>query len=424
MAITFNLKRPKSLVPTSIYARYIYSGREVKYYLKESINPKYWDFKNQRVRKTREFPQYVEINAFINKLTTELESIFRNLRNDLHGRLPLVDELKKAIDDRLGTARSMSNIDKTSTLTGYFDHFIYLSESGMRGILVKPATLQVYRKTLDHLRAFEKKTNHQLTFDEIDQEFYASFLGYLRAEHKLSANTIGKQVKTLKTVLRHALEAKKHNNRDFESQAFKTLKEDAESIYLTVDELDKIESLDLSQRPTLDKVRDAFLIGCYTGLRYSDYSELKIENINDGFIEKEQAKTGQKVIIPVHDVVNRILLKYQGSPPPMISNQRSNKYLKQLCQMIPALIQEIEIRQQINGSATLVKIPKYQLISTHTARRSFATNQYKAGVPSITIMAITGHKTEKVFLNYIKITRNEHAILLQNIWNNSTSLNP
>jgi integrase len=92
--------------------------------------------------------------------------------------------------------------------------------------------------------------------------------------------------------------------------------------------------------------------------------------------------------------------------------------------MIPALIQEIEIRQQINGSATLVKIPKYQLISTHTARRSFATNQYKAGVPSITIMAITGHKTEKVFLNYIKITRNEHARLLQNIWNNSTSLNP
>jgi site-specific recombinase XerD len=78
-----------------------------------------------------------------------------------------------------------------------------------------------------------------LTFDEIDQEFYASFLGYLRAEHKLSANTIGKQVKTLKTVLRHALEAKKHNNRDFESQAFKTLKEDAESIYLTVDELIK-----------------------------------------------------------------------------------------------------------------------------------------------------------------------------------------
>ncbi len=178
----------------------------------------------------------------------------------------------------------------------------------------------------------------------------------------------------------------------------------------------KIESLDLSQNLTLDKVRDAFLVGCYTGLRYSDYSDLKMDNIRNGYIERVQIKTGQKVVIPVHSVVKTILNKYHGSPPPMISNQRSNKYIKELCKMIPELNQEISIKQQINGIAKTIAVPKYSLISTHTARRSFATNQYKAGVPSITIMAITGHKTEKVFLNYIKIKPDEHAQILKSIW--------
>lgn len=416
MAITFNLKRPKSKIPTSIYARYIYSGHEVKYYLKESINPRFWDFIKQRARKTREFPQYLELNALINNLKTRLETIFRNLRIDLDGRLPTPTELKKAFHDQLDASRIISEKDSTLTLSGYFDHFIYLSENGMRGVVVKPATLQIYRKTLDHIRNFELKSGHQLGFDEIDKDFYDSFLGYLRNDKHLSDNTIGKQVKTIKTVMRHALEAKKHTNRDFEIKSFKTLKEDSESIYLTEDELEKIEKVDLSQNLTLDKVRDAFLIGCFTGLRYSDYSDLKIENIKDGFISKEQTKTGNPVTIPVHEVVNRILAKHQGSPPPIISNQRSNKYLKEICKLIPDLNHVIEIKQQINGIATLSKVPKFQLVSTHTARRSFATNQYKAGIPSITIMAITGHKTEKVFLNYIKIKPDEHANIMKKIW--------
>ncbi|MBP6794583.1 MAG: site-specific integrase [Saprospiraceae bacterium] len=285
MAVTFNLKRPKNNIPTSIYARFIYSKNDVKYYIRESINPKFWDFKTQRAKKTRENPQYLELNALINKLESELETIFRNLRNDLAGRFPTPSELKKAINERLGTSQSQAKADPTNTWSGYFEHFINLSANGMRGALVKPSTLQVYRKTLDHLNNFEKYNKLKLSFDNIDQEFYASFVGYLRNEKNLSNNTIGKQIKTIKTVLRHALEAKKHNNRDFESKSFKTLNEEAESIYLTEDELMKIESLDLSQNLTLDKVRDAFLVGCYTGLRYSDYSDFKMDNIRNGYIE-------------------------------------------------------------------------------------------------------------------------------------------
>ena len=65
---------------------------------------------------------------------------------------------------------------------------------------------------------------------------------------------------------------------------------------------------------------------------------------------------------------------------------------------------------------------KWELLSSHTGRRSFATNEYLAGTPSITIKAITGHKTEEAFLRYIKLTPNEHAILLKQHWDKRNKL--
>lgn len=416
MAITFNLKRPNGSKPSSIYARYIFSGYEVKYYLRESIPPQYWDSKNHRVKRSREFPQYPEFNALLNNLKTQMESIYRNLRNELNGRIPTPTELKKAFDLKLGSGSKVNQKDPSNTFCGYLAHFIELSKNGKRNETISDKTIFVYRRCLAHLKHFEKTTNETLTFEEIDQDFYSSFIGYLRNDIHLSANTIGKQIKVIKTVMRHAYEAKKHSNTDFQARGFKILREDGDSIYLDETELSLIEQLDLSKNPTLDRVRDAFIIGCRTGLRYSDYSVLNVRNIKNGFMEIEQKKTGKPVIIPVHTSVERILLKYGWAPPPVISNQRSNTYLKQLCKLIPELNIEREIKQQVNGTPTIVRSPKYKLITTHTARRSFATNEYLAGTPSITIMAITGHKSEKVFLNYIKIKPDEHAKIMKDLW--------
>ncbi len=416
MAITFNLKRLNGPNPSSIYARYLYSGHEVKYYLNESIPPKFWDSKNHRVKKSRQFPQYVEINALLNNLMAQMETIFRNLRNELNGRIPTPSELKKALDQKLGSGPKTNLKDPCNTLCGYLEHFIKLSKNGMRYETISDKTVFVYNRCLAHLKQFEKKINRTLTFDEIDQDFYSLFIGYLRNDMHLSANTIGKQIKVIKTVMRHAFESKKHTSTDFQARGFRVLKEDGDAIHLNEVELKLIEDLDLRLCPTLDRVRDAFIIGCRTGLRYSDYSEFKTHNIKNGFIEIDQKKTGDKVIIPIHNSVKRILAKYAWAPPPVISNQRSNTYLKQLCKMIPELNEEVEIKQQVDGTPTIINSPKYKLITTHTARRSFATNEFKAGTPSITIMAITGHKTEKVFLNYIKIKPDEHAKIMKDLW--------
>jgi integrase len=160
-----------------------------------------------------------------------------------------------------------------------------------------------------------------------------------------------------------------------------------------------------------------FLIGCYTGLRYSDFSIIKPEQIKDGYIElKEQTKTGNPVIIPVHATVNRILEKYNGQLPKSISNQKTNSYLKEIGRLMPSLQMNFSRAITKGGVKVMTNYQKWELLSTHTARRSFATNEYLNGTPTITIMAITGHRTEKAFLRYIKLTPKEHAKLLQAQW--------
>lgn len=207
-----------------------------------------------------------------------------------------------------------------------------------------------------------------------------------------------------------------NTNLSFKSKRFVTVREKSDSIYLKENEIKEIESLDLTNDTKLEKVRDLFLIGCYTGLRYSDYSILKPEQMKDGFIETTQIKTGEPVVIPIHPTVKRIIEKYNGILPASISNQNTNVYLKELGKKVNCLKNTFSKTITKGGLTITENFEKWELLCTHTARRSFASNEYLAGTPTLTIMAITGHKTEKAFLRYIKLTPNEHAKLLKLQW--------
>lgn len=102
--------------------------------------------------------------------------------------------------------------------------------------------------------------------------------------------------------------------------------------------------------------------------------------------------------------------------PAPISNQKTNDYLKEIGKMVPTLQAELVKSFTKEGSKQQTKYQKWEMLTSHTARRSFATNKYLAGTPTLTIMAITGHKTEKAFLRYIKLTSSEHAKLLKEHW--------
>ena len=154
----------------------------------------------------------------------------------------------------------------------------------------------------------------------------------------------------------------------------------------------------------MDRVRDMFVIGCYTGLRFSDLTRIQPQHVENGMITIEQSKTGNEVIIPMVKEVLPILEKYKSALP-KISNQKYNEYLNEVCKKCEVLGKEITTTGIKGGKKIITIQPKYESVSSHTARRSFATNEFKAGDLEISeIMAITGHKTEKSFYKYIRET--------------------
>src|SRR5439155_12267898 len=160
--------------------------------------------------------------------------------------------------------------------------------------------LKTYITTYKHLTDFQATVKKKLDFSTIDLDFYNSYTEYLTKKVKLSTNTIGKHIQVVKLILNEATERGINTNLSYKSKRFLTVREKSESIYLTESEIKELESLNLSAKDKLERVRDLFLIGCYSGLRYSDYSILKPQHIKDGFIETTQIKTGEPVVIPIH----------------------------------------------------------------------------------------------------------------------------
>lgn len=197
---------------------------------------------------------------------------------------------------------------------------------------------------------------------------------------------------------------------------FNTSREDTDNIYLNESEIQLLMDLTDFKNKGEEVVRDLFVLGCYTGLRFSNYSKLNLDYLNDGLLSTFQIKTKKKVTIPIHQNVKEIINKYNGVLPICPTNQEFNRTLKDLGQRIPEL--NVPFSKQITRGRkiTVEETMKWEKLMTHTARRSFCTNMYLMGVPVLTIMAISGHKTEKSFRAYIKATGEEHAQIMQKFW--------
>jgi len=240
----------------------------------------------------------------------------------------------------------------------------------------------------------------QLTFDHITYDWCENYIEWM-AKRGLNDNTRGTQIKHLKAVMNEAFEKGLHHNEAF--RKFRKESSEVDNVALSPDEVRALEELDLVG--TKSMARDLFLIGCYTALRYSDYCRLSVFDGEDGFIKMTQQKTKGRVVIPCSPKLRKILLRWNGSPK--LSQQKLNGHIKQICK-------EAGITQRINiykgGKMQIVE--KWELVTSHTARRTAATNMYRAGIPAISIMKITGHSTEANFLKYIKLSKEENAMLL------------
>ncbi len=412
----------KKNVLVNIYVR-LRSGRNIDYTAKADIliKPENWSNHTQQAR------QKADLFKFKTGGSIDEKKGRQNFNTD-------VTELRKTIETKLMEARQADisaswlkkvidehwNPDKyKTTLYSYITTFIEKAKTKPNQQTGRPVGYRMqreYQVTFDYLKEFGKSLKRESDFKDIDHEFYDGFIQYLQDE-ELAVNTIGKKIQTLKTFLNAATEEGVNNFEYYKSKKFKKLSEEADTIYLNEQELEQIYKHDFSDTPHLDRVRDMFLLGCWTGCRFSDFTQITPENISDNLIHVRQEKTEQKVLIPLHPVVAAILEKYEGKLPAPISNQKFNGYIKDVAEL--AKINDKVHKSITKGGVRKSKqFEKHQLVSTHTARRSFATNLYKSGFPSISIMAITGHKTEESFLKYIKVTPDEHAKKLQEHWGN------
>ena len=132
----------------------------------------------------------------------------------------------------------------------------------------------------------------------------------------------------------------------------------------------------------------------------------------DDRIRIRASKTGKPVVIPLHPIVSAVLAKYGGQMPPAISNQRLNDYVKEAAEMVPSLQVSVVAGITKGGVRREVKYAKWELVSSHTARRSFASNLYRRGIPARTIMSVTGHRTDKAFMRYIRLDGEQHADMI------------
>lgn len=418
MDIALYLKRPTSSTPTSIWCRISYNAYRLKYYTDEKIHPKYWNSKAKphRARESAKFPEYPEFNRRLDTIEATIKNTIREYINTHDNKPPLPAELKKMLD----IAFFVGGVEQKVTFMSFLDTFIKNSENGTRltvkGKPITPGTIKTYYTTKVVLENYQQHTKKVVDFDNIDMVFYTDFTKYLTLTIKQSTNYIGKHIKVIKTVLSDATEQKINTNLSYKSKGFTTISEETDTIYLPSHELAELAGIDLTENSSLDRVRDLFLIGCYTGLRYSDLSTLRPEHINEGMITIKPKKTGDTVVIPVHATVSALMTKYGGELPKALSNQKTNAALKDLGKLADALKKKISISFTKGGELVTEILPKWEFLTTHTARRSFATNQYLAGVPPITIMAITGHKTEKAFMKYIKVSSSDHAKIMQGVW--------
>ncbi|WP_170150604.1 phage integrase SAM-like domain-containing protein [Marinifilum flexuosum] len=376
------------------------------------INPKNWSPKTKQPIQRDESLKRLKSN--LDKFKIRLTDIINNaLETNVHITGHWIQE---QIDLIHGKVQPKA----LDVLVNYFDEYIRklpLKATTIGSDNKSSAAITKYKTIKQKIIDFQDHTGKTFLVKDVGVDFRDKFVSYLKDIDKLGLNTIGRYIRFLKTVCRDA----KINGIEthFQLDAVKGFTKKAEKIILTFDEIESIQGVDL-QREALINARDWLIIGCYIGQRVSDLLTLTNENLvsRNGlhFIELIQKKTGKIVEIPIHPVVEEILEKKEGNFPYKISAQRFNEYIKDVGR-IAGLTSQIkggkfdkETKRKNNGV-----YQKWELITSHVCRRSFATNFY-GDYPTPLLMQVTGHSTEKQFLEYIGKPELNHAQQLAEFW--------
>ncbi len=365
-----------------------------------------------------------DINARLSAIRKEITDI--ETRYQLNKEVYTTEMVIRALkDNRSPVTKSEA---PTNELFNFIDTYIEDHKATREA-----GSLSVYKSLKTHLQHFQKDKRIRITFDIIDYKFFQDFQNYLitprqvlvpsknpnkEAKWKtvsLNNTTVAKQLSTIKTFLNYARMQGFTVNDHYKD--FKIKKENLEVIALTNEEFEILYQMDLSGNKKLDQIRDVFCFACVTGLRFSDIQQLKREHIKKDEIRLIVKKTKEMLSIPLTPYSKSIIDKYAGMhrPLPVISNQKTNDYIKELCK-------EAEINDPIEivrfrGTKRETNVyPKHELISVHTGRKTFCTLCLEKGMSAEEVMQISGHRDYKSFKRYVKITEQRTKVVMSKAW--------
>jgi integrase len=383
-----------------IFLSFSYDGSRLMYPTGEKIDLKYWNSKTQRVKS--QVSGALEINNYLDKIKEKVLKIYRE------ARIQDVSVTNAYLKHQL---KPSSSIKKN--VAEYFDQFILENQNRFT-----IETTKKLKSNLNHLKRFSASRHFKLEFDALDEKFFRMYLDYFYSLNHTN-NTISKTIKNLKWFLNWCYENGYNKNLTFKK--FKVQEYKGVIISLSMEELRRIMELKgLSKR--LDQVRDVFVFGCHTGLRYSDLIQLKKEHVIGDYIKLRTIKTDSDVTIPIVNASRKIIDKYSSYPMsnllPKISNQKMNQYLKEIGELAE-IDEEIVIYTYRAKERIETKFKKFEKLTCHVSRRSFISIAFRNGMPTELIKSVSTHSSDEVFSLYNNISDDHKAHSMNIIFNNT-----
>jgi integrase len=364
-----------------------------------TINPSDWSTSTKLPK------QNIATNKKLHNDLKDLESYIYASLNDANSKSELVDKnwLNNVINE------CFKRVEKTDNNL-LINHTRYIIENastrvvkGRNDIGLSKNTIKVYQTFLNIISEYQKSIKKSIHFTEINKNFVDKFTNWLINVKKYSINNAGKQIDMLKNICSDAYKQEIEVNPYFKNiEGFNERNEDRYIVTLSFEDLEKIYNTEI-ENPSLNNARKWILIGCELGQRGGDLLDITFDNVRyiDGLMVIDIVQTKTKKGIPVPVLNKNVVKLIENEFPYKISTQKLNDYIKEVCKIVG--ISEIIEGKKIDSKSNrkvLGKYPKYELITTHSFRRSYATNYYKL-IPTAVLIGTTGHSKESIFLQYI-----------------------
>ena len=412
MNFTYKLKEPKSEKETLIYFRsyFLNENKNFIYSTGEKINPSEWDFENRQPNdlngRTKRAENHRSIKKQLDRYSsffTEIVNRYKNINEDL-----TLDILRQRFNEEFKKIQSKDDFFRI------YDEFIEEKENDFSGNAISNSTLKRYKCNKTLLEDFEKKTKHKLSLGKFDEKTLNKFLKFCVENLEHSANTVHRNIGLLKTFLLWAFNKKYSFNNSFVNFK-KPPKFRTDEIALNIEQVEEIYAHDFSKNKKFERVRDLFVFGCVTGMRFGNYSTISKNDVQGDFIRVIDLKSKSKNLsIPLNNISKSILEKYEYQLP-NISNQKMNEYIKEVFKELK-FIDEIKKTMKYGDQLVEINSEFYKRISSHTARRSFITIMKNKRVPDKVIMSYTGHTSLEVFNAYYRPSEDDKVNYMNEVF--------